>query len=446
MLPPSRHRKDPNFEYKWAIGSGIPTSDELYDIVLEELKNCLVQKPQNDYQNSKEESKQDSKSSELKQDSGNGKSDGLQLKDEDVERIRILVQPIYIQGCRHSLVFGISCVLRRQGFSKDSVISVIEKLARNDGISQEIPDVRNANKQVEDVFKEDLAIIAGNEHLRNVIYSIINSRDKANEIFIKIFKIIHGVQNQRPKEEQESQENWLAANVMAEYVCMTTNDNGELFIYDEKRGVYQRNQEWRIRALCRSIDHNVKTHTIDEVINRVKDWTYVDRSKFDSDNNIVNVKNGLLNMDTLVLTKHSPTHLSTMQLPVKYDPNAKCPTILKFLTEVLKPEDIRVILQLIGYCLYRTNRYEKAFIFYGQGSNGKSTLIRLIEYFLGFTSLYKNVSHVSLQDLAKNRFKPAELYGKSANVYADLVGRVELPKAATSGFHASLTNKSKALL
>jgi P4 family phage/plasmid primase-like protien len=227
------------------------------------------------------------------------------------------------------------------------------------------------------------------------------------------------VRKQRPEDEQESQETWLAANVMAEYVCMTTNDNGELFIYDEKRGVYLRNQEWRIRQLCRSIAPDVKTHTIDEAINRVKDWTYVDRSKFDSDNNIINVKNGLLNIHTLEFTKHSPTHLSTMQLPVKYDPNTKCPKILKFVREIL-PGDIRVVLQLIGYCLLRNNKYEKAFIFFGQGSNGKSTLIHLIEHFLGFTDLHRNVSHVSLQYLATIRFMPAELYGKLANVYADL--------------------------
>jgi hypothetical protein len=95
------------------------------------------------------------------------------------------------------------------------------------------------------VFNEDIAIIAGNEHLKHVIYPIIGSRDKANEIFIEIFKIIHKIYNEKPKEQQESQENWLAANVMAEYVCQTANDNGELFIYDEKKGVYLRNQEWR---------------------------------------------------------------------------------------------------------------------------------------------------------------------------------------------------------
>ncbi len=164
----------------------------------------------------------------------------------------------------------------------------------------------------------------------------------------------------------------------------------------------------------------MNTSTINEVINRVKDRTYVNRSEFDSNPNTINTSNGLLNIHTLEFIKHRPDYLSTVQIPVKYDPNAKCPRILKFLAQILKPEDIRVILQLIGYCLYRTNKYERAFLFFGSGPNGKSTLLRIIEYFLGFTGLYRNVSHVSLQDLAKNRFKPAELSGKLANIYADL--------------------------
>jgi putative DNA primase/helicase len=170
-------------------------------------------------------------------------------------------------------------------------------------------------------------------------------------------------------------------------------------------------------ALCRSIDHDVSTYTINEVINRVKDFTPVDRSKFDSNDDIINLKNGLLNIHAKEFTKHSPDHLSTMQLPVEYKPTADCPKIKKFLMEILPDaEDRLVILQLIGYCLYKTNKYEKAFILFGQGSNGKSTVIRVIEHFRGFTTQRRNVSHVSLHDLAKNRFKPAELYGKLANI------------------------------
>ena len=154
-LPPSRHRNDPNFEYKSCGGSELFVSDDLYDAILEVLKDCLKPRPEkalNDYQSGEQNS---SPSRKTKQDSGNGKSDGLQLENDDVERIRQLVQPIYKQGSRNSIVFSLSGVFRRQGFSKDSVIAVIDKLARNDGISQE-SDIKNAIAVVEDTFKKDI--------------------------------------------------------------------------------------------------------------------------------------------------------------------------------------------------------------------------------------------------------------------------------------------------
>ena len=105
-----------------------------------------------------------------------------------------------------------------------------------------------------------------------------------------------------------------------------------------------------------------------------------------------------------------------VQLPVFYDPNAKCPNILRFLGQVLRPRDVFTALQLFGYCLCRTAKYEKAAMLCGKGDNGKGTLIRLFERFLG----EKNVSHASLQELNNDRFAIADLHGKLANVCADL--------------------------
>jgi putative DNA primase/helicase len=108
--------------------------------------------------------------------------------------------------------------------------------------------------------------------------------------------------------------------------------------------------------------------------------------------------------------------LSLVQLPIKYDPHAKCPNILKFLGQVLQPKDVFTALELFGYCLYRTSKYQKALLCVGKGANGKSTFLLLFEHFLG----KENTGHVSLQDIMSNRFATACLYGKLANIFADL--------------------------
>ncbi len=105
-----------------------------------------------------------------------------------------------------------------------------------------------------------------------------------------------------------------------------------------------------------------------------------------------------------------------MQLPVKYDPSAKCPNILRFFSQVLHPQDIFLAMQIIGYCLYKTAEYEKAVMLVGPGSNGKGVFIKIIEALVGF----ENTSHVALQDLEDDRFASAGLYCKMVNTFADL--------------------------
>ena len=64
----------------------------------------------------------------------------------------------------------------------------------------------------------------------------------------------------------------------------------------------------------------------------------------------------------------------------------------------------------------RSSKFEKAFMLFGSGNNGKSVFIKLIESFVG----RRNASHVTLQDLDGERFGPPDLYGKLVNVFADL--------------------------
>jgi putative DNA primase/helicase len=142
----------------------------------------------------------------------------------------------------------------------------------------------------------------------------------------------------------------------------------------------------------------------------------IDRNEFNSNESVINVLNGLLDIHTGEHKDHSSDFLSTIQLPIKYDLNAKCPNILRFLGQVLHPQDIFTAMEIIGYVLLKSNKYEKAFMLFGSGDNGKSVFIKLIESFLG----PQNTSHVTLQDLDGDRFSSADLYGKLVNTFADL--------------------------
>jgi len=80
-----------------------------------------------------------------------------------------------------------------------------------------------------------------------------------------------------------------------------------------------------------------------------------------------------------------------------------------------------LLFEIIGFTLYPRYDLHKAVMLVGEGSNGKSTFLRLVRHILGSW----NVSSVSLQDLAdpEKRFAAAELYRKLANIYPDLPSR-----------------------
>lgn len=81
-----------------------------------------------------------------------------------------------------------------------------------------------------------------------------------------------------------------------------------------------------------------------------------------------------------------------------------------------KDEGIRSLLEeAVGYCFYRRNELRKAFILTGEKQNGKSTYLWMINHLLGS----ENVTNLDLSELGQ-RFKPAELFGKLANIGDDI--------------------------
>src|SRR3990167_2287490 len=113
---------------------------------------------------------------------------------------------------------------------------------------------------------------------------------------------------------------------------------------------------------------------------------------------------------------HSPSYNFTSKLPVVFNPENDCPLIKKFFEETLQDGDISIVQEWIGFLLYRKYFLKKALIIVGPKDTGKTTFLNLIEAFIG----KDNISGVSLQKLAGDRFSTASLYRKYANIYDDM--------------------------
>lgn len=209
---------------------------------------------------------------------------------------------------------------------------------------------------------------------------------------------------------------YLADEILINYMFKTDRKSESIFLYQD--GVYNSGvAEAKIKEkVSEFLSEETKLNRGSEVIYCIKTNTYFDLEKQAADINLVNLRNGIYNLEEKKLASHSPDIFLIQQLPIKYDPEAKCENIIKFIKEIVNEADVPVLQEMFGYCLLRNYKFKKAFLFVGDGDNGKTTLINLLKAFVG----QENTIGISLQRLGFDTFAAANLYGKLINIYDDL--------------------------
>jgi putative DNA primase/helicase len=212
----------------------------------------------------------------------------------------------------------------------------------------------------------------------------------------------------------------FVSTITYELYCSTLTGSGDLMLY--KEGIYVPGEHIVIAWIERAFRHHGRTANsgfVREVVEGVKRRTFVDPARFNR-RGVACLLNGILDLQTFELRPHTPAEHFTVKLPVAFDPHAECPVFNQFLTEVLLDQPDRDAVQrLFGYVLERGNRFQRAFMLVGEGNNGKSTLLGVLEGLLGRDGYCSE----TLQTLSENRFAPASLWSKYANICADIPAR-----------------------
>ena len=93
------------------------------------------------------------------------------------------------------------------------------------------------------------------------------------------------------------------------------------------------------------------------------------------------------------------------RLPIRYDPSAPQPvTWLRFLSDLLEPEDILTLQEYLGYCLIPTNRGQVMMLLKGNGGEGKSRIGVVMQKMLG-----SNLKNGSIAKVERSPFARADL-------------------------------------
>ncbi len=194
---------------------------------------------------------------------------------------------------------------------------------------------------------------------------------------------------------------------------------GRFYLYEE--GYFRHVEEIRLSQWFRDVVHefgpDVWTVTMEAKYMAALKREALTERPMDSNRTILNLENGMLNLDTFDLLPHDPKYGSTIRIPIGFDSEAKCPQFIRFLKEIFEGDKdrIRVVREMMGYILTSSTKAQKAFIFYGAGSNGKSVLAEIIRELCGSG----NVSGISLNELS-NSFARLDLMDKCLNLVTEV--------------------------
>ena len=203
--------------------------------------------------------------------------------------------------------------------------------------------------------------------------------------------------------------------IMKQYTFITIEETGEIWYYD--KGVYVQGGEILIAKECEKMfNYDLNNERLSQIKGHTMRRTYHKHEELDADINMINLKNGLYDIDNDVLKGHTSDYLSINQKPIIYNKDAKAERFEQFLHEVLYERDIRTGIEAMAYTFERDYPIEVIFILYGYGLNGKTVFTSVS------TSMHgkDNVSNVSLSQMLTDRFALADLENKDLNVDNEL--------------------------
>jgi P4 family phage/plasmid primase-like protien len=117
---------------------------------------------------------------------------------------------------------------------------------------------------------------------------------------------------------------------------------------------------------------------------------------------LINVKNGVLHIDSetfeILQKPHDKKYLFTSRLEIDYSPIDECPTWDQFLSSVVETDiDKNLVIMYMAYTLLSHDfKWESALYIYGEGANGKGTLVK------SFKQMFSHPRFTSISALEKN--------------------------------------------
>ena len=193
-----------------------------------------------------------------------------------------------------------------------------------------------------------------------------------------------------------------------------------IFLY--RRGAYCRLSETELAGEIRKWIPlgRAAPETINKVVKMI---LYADMVKtyedLDADERFINLKNGLLDINTGELLPHTPELISTLQLDCSFNTEAKAPRWERFIeslcydpeSEEIDQEMLTVLQEVTGFLLSPIYGYRikmAIMLFSALGNTGKSVFLSVVSKILGKDS----TANVDFESLGSSRWATGRAFGK----------------------------------
>jgi len=209
--------------------------------------------------------------------------------------------------------------------------------------------------------------------------------------------------------------------LMSKYTFWWPGEREPLFWFDPEAGLWREDGQSLVESQLRTSldalpDVQKKRYVIEEIVADVKGCSWKGKPLPEPDVNLIPCANGVYDLNTKKLRNYLAEDYFTWKLVWDYNPDALSELVMPLIESFLPREETITLYELMAYCLYRAYPYQKIFILYGRGSNGKSLFARILERLLGVDA----VSHTSMKEIQRSGFAASELYHKLANICGEL--------------------------
>ncbi|MBD5429329.1 phage/plasmid primase, P4 family [Lactobacillus sp.] len=135
------------------------------------------------------------------------------------------------------------------------------------------------------------------------------------------------------------------------------------------------------------------------MLDEVKHHVAIKHGEFDRDKMLLNTESGYVDLTTGELKNHNAKKLMSLMANSEYTTSAQCPMWINFLNQIFNGDEelIHYMQKVLGYTLTGSIAEQSMWMLYGNGRNGKSVFLSVVQAIMGSYARTINIENLMMK-------------------------------------------------